>query len=40
MAYWAFHFKIQVIVFGGFIKRISYVVIWFKGTLAPNRGPV
>jgi hypothetical protein len=33
-------FKIEMFIFGGFIKQISYVVIWFMGTLAPNRGVV
>jgi len=31
-------FKIEMFILGGFIKQISYVVIWFMGTLAPNRG--
>jgi hypothetical protein len=38
MAYWSIPLKIEVIIFGGFIKRICYVAIWFKGTLAPNKG--
>ncbi len=33
-------FKIEMFILGGFIKQISYVVIWFMGTLAPNRGVV